>query len=64
MLEKGIPKRWKIIKQEIKKGCETRKTYEKQKRETEGMPTQARGTLEVPGDTKRSKIEDKLTEEN
>ena len=26
------------------------------------MPTQARGTLEVPGDTKRSKIEDKLTE--
>ena len=32
-------------------------------KKTDGMPTQAWGNLEVPGDTKRSKIEDKLTKE-
>ena len=71
MLEKWIPKRWKITKQVIQKGGDkwekTRmKNMRKQKykkREQTRVPAQS-GTLPLgPGNTIRSKIEDKLTEE-
>ena len=69
MLEKGISNIWKFIKKIIKKECgRLEKTLEKQlaktNRKKEGMTTQARGRRWRPGNTIRSKIEKKLTEEN
>ena len=55
MLEKGIPKTWnfinKVIQKEIEKWELIRKQTCPQKIEKEEMPSRARGTRDVPGDT-------------
>ena len=70
MLEKGVAKRWKIIKNVIQKGYETlEKTRIKNKRNKHRKRDEKKGRgaeLDLPKcaeNTIRSKIEDKLTEE-
>ena len=51
-----------VIKNNMNNAEQLKQNMPPKDRKTEAMPTQAQGTHWVPGDTKRSKIEDKLTE--
>ena len=67
MLGKGIPKTWKFIQQIIQKNVKSKQQFETKTCEDMIDKTKERakrGSVpKGPGDTIRSKIEDKLTEE-